>query len=188
MAAAIQELGAVEARGKADVTATKAKAKADVAAANAKAKADNAEARNMLIEAVGIEQINPTRKNGHKKKRKQSEPSIESLSSRTGYKEEVVGAGGCMARSLAALKILGRTPKEVAAKLDDQIQLIHDKFNKRRKERGHLPDYDRNRVGKEGDYWHPEVVRLALIVENNKDGYVWKKCDIKPETAWVKKP
>jgi hypothetical protein len=75
--------------------------------------------------------------------------------------QEVVGStgAGCYdAASLSILGLLGATPGEAAVCLDKCIDPILDIFNKDRP----LQNYDRDRVGKEGQHWHMATIRMAV--------------------------
>jgi len=66
--------------------------------------------------------------------------------------------GGCTARALCNLGLLGATPVDVAKKLDASIDPVLARFNTNRPKK----DHDRRRVGVEGQEWCYDVVRHAM--------------------------
>ena len=81
-----------------------------------------------------------------------------------GCSTDLAGSGGCAARTLCTLGLLGRTPEAVVEKLDASIEPVLAHFNSNRP----LQDHDRRRVGVEGQEWHYDVIRHAMKADGSQ--------------------
>jgi hypothetical protein len=98
------------------------------------------------------------------KKQNKSPLSKNRESRRLKDQDELLGQGGCTAKALAVLHVLGKDAKTVAKKLDDQMDIVQE-----------MTKLSRYYVGVEGDYWHPECIRLAMDKEYGRGNYVFRK-------------
>ena len=71
---------------------------------------------------------------------------------------DLAGSGGCAARTLSKLGLVGQGVEEVTKNLNASIDAVLDIFNRNRP----LRDHDRRRVGVEGVEWCYDVIRHAL--------------------------
>lgn len=86
----------------------------------------------------------------------------------------MMGSGGCSARALCALGVIGATPTDVEKELDARIDVVHENFNQQRRLKKRKVEHDRDRVGIEGDQWHVSVLKRTLM-DMYDNHYTFKK-------------
>jgi hypothetical protein len=83
--------------------------------------------------------------------------------------ENILGAGGSLAFSLAKMHVLGDDEDTVKNVLNSCISPTWEQLKLKD------PELPRACVGQENDYWHSDVVRLAMCNQYGPGNFLWRR-------------